>query len=193
MDKRIKDLTVATSVALNYLIAVDAEGLVESKRISLDQLKMILGIIATSGIEGVVPSESFVPPPPPGGSTVVYFAKPGTYPGFTGLDPLTDPLNLITWNGTSAQGLGIDIGVDLSDYVSNEQKNAPNGVAALDENAELPDYAKKAELPTIELSSGGADWFELPDTATFIDKGISASSDLIDAAFNLSDYYNVDG
>ncbi|MDX3933809.1 MAG: hypothetical protein QHC77_17900, partial [Stenotrophomonas sp.] len=54
-------------------------------------------------------------------------------------------------------------------------------------------YAKKAELPTIELSSGGADWFELPDTATFIDKGISASSDLIDAAFNLSDYYNVDG
>ncbi|MDX3913763.1 MAG: hypothetical protein QHC79_09505, partial [Pseudosphingobacterium sp.] len=44
------------------------------------------------------------------------------------------------------------------------------------------EYAKKEELPTIELSSGGANWFELPDTATFIDKGISASSDLIDAA-----------
>lgn len=121
MDERIKDLQLATTVALNHLIAIDGEGLAESKRISLDQLKMILGIIAASGIEGVVPSQSFIPPPPPGGSTVVYFAKPGTYPGFTGMGPLTEPLNLISWNGSSAQGLGIDIGVDLSDYPNKNE------------------------------------------------------------------------
>ncbi|MFD2961622.1 MULTISPECIES: hypothetical protein [Olivibacter] len=34
------------------------------------------------------------------------------------MDTLTDPLNLITWDGTTAQGLGIDIGVDLSDYAT---------------------------------------------------------------------------
>lgn len=83
----------------------------------VDQVKKNAGdidrieITGPSSMGGVVPNTAFVPDMGSAGNPAIYFAGPGTYPGFGGIT-LTEPLSVISWNGTTAVVKGVPISIN---------------------------------------------------------------------------------
>src|SRR5690606_4227146 len=78
-------------------------------------------------------------PSPATGSGFWIATEAGTYTNYGGVVLPANSLGVITRVGTTYAIVVSTI--DLSGYISSDEKNAPNGVAGLDENGELADYA----------------------------------------------------
>lgn len=105
--KTLNDSVEKVSLSGNELI-VGLDG--RNIKIPLSAIQEFMGIKGPSGIGGVVPNEAFVPGMGSAENPAIYFAGPGTYPGFGG-KVLTDEINIISWNSSTAVVKGVPIEV----------------------------------------------------------------------------------
>lgn len=195
MDNTVKLSDSVKKVTLSgneIILALDGRNI----SIPLSVLKEFLGVTAVSGIGGVVQDESYTPGQGSSQSPFIYFAAPGTYPGFDGA-VVESPLAVIKWDGSSAEVMEVPV-PPAENKIPGWDPEEPGPRVQDDQRIHNGQIWSVVVPSTTQEPGTGTDWVKVIDKVSnsevgieVIEAGTNIISELVDSDFNDTSLWGV--